>query len=139
MIEERDLKEDVKIDRSDMVKEYSEHPSIFSYWASRLEIAKFEYDQMKLKADLIYNQLYLRIKEELLRENTKVTENHLKALVETDKEYVEVKKELLEKKNEVGVLNAAVESMKTKSVMLSNLKAIDRSAIMSELLGNKIE
>lgn len=120
MEKSRTFSEDIKINRFDLDQGSEEQPSFYDYWSGQLTDARFEKDQALdhlnyLKAD---KELHYRNHP---KDDMKVTESSVKAMVETDEGVVKAKAELNEIYKTVNQLTGQVTALEHRKSELKNL------------------
>jgi regulator of replication initiation timing len=118
--EERDFRDDLRINKFKLEEECEKQPSNYGYWANLLSEARADKDQAEDKLDLLEAQVELNYRTNPPK-RMKVTEGTIKSMVESNKEIQEQKDLLRSKKSEVYHLETAVKALEQKKSSLDNL------------------
>jgi len=118
--EDRDFRDDLKINKYKLEEECEKQPSLYGYWANLLSEARADKDREEDKLDLLESTVELNYRTNR-PEGMKVTEATIKSMVENNKEIQDQKGSLRAKKSQVYHLETAVKSLEQKKSSLDNL------------------
>jgi len=121
MSEERNIKEDVMINRFSLEEESEKQASLFYYWSELLVDARNDRDRAKGKYKQTMSQAQLDYRSGVKELESKLTEKAIEAAVECDKDVIVARNAFFEAEKEVNRLEAAVNSMGQKKSMLGHL------------------
>jgi septal ring factor EnvC (AmiA/AmiB activator) len=121
-MKERDLREDMRIDRYALEEEAAEHASIYHYWADKLAKAKSAKDQAQAQYNFVKSEVELEYRREgRLPGDIKITEASISSEVTIHKRVMQAEDELNKAKKDVYHLEAAVNSMENRKREIDNL------------------
>ena len=118
---ERDIEEDVKINRFKLDVEAETHPSIYYYYSNELAEAKKDRDLKKTKTKEITAKIELDYRADKIPFDGKKTEAGISSAVEIHPDVVKAKKDYIESEYIVNKLSAMEESIRQRKGMLDNL------------------
>ena len=124
---------DVFIDIHALDEELFRQPSLFIKWAEKAANATTERDRIKNKLELVRGEVALDFRENPDSYKFKITEETVKALVETDNDVVMLKEELLKANEEVNILTAAKMAIEQKKSMLESVVKLYQTGYWGEL------
>lgn len=133
---ERDLNEDVKINRFKLEEECDSHPSIYKYYSELEAEQASKINKLNVMLDFISAETELELRKNP-PEGMKVTESTIKAMLETNKKISDLKLQIV---NETGVhlhLKSAVKCLEHKKSELNNLVTLYQSQYFSKPTGHK--
>lgn len=120
----QDLMKYAQIDENNIVKEYSELPSHFAYWLTKLSQFKNQLEIAKTNLETLEASLYVSFRKEKTSE--KLTETLIHNLIILNKDWQEANQEVLELDYVVSILSNFVRVLEKKSEMLISLGATKR-------------
>lgn len=119
---ELNLDEDIEIDVSDLQREFR-----------RLPVLAYRYSELKAEADEVYSLEKAKLEElrsqlycELKANGDKLTVDHLKATIDTDKAVKEQLRVMLSAKRDLDTIKGYLDGIKIKESMLIQLGAASR-------------
>lgn len=120
----RDLSEDLKVDKVNLLEELSQQPTLFAWWATLAEAAK----DLSRKADLKVLLLEAKIGQEFrmiaARKTIRTTEKGLQEQMQRDARWLRAVNEKLEARKQASVLTACVAAMAQRASMLAALSGV---------------
>jgi hypothetical protein len=93
-VESFNLKEELKVNEHNLLKEMLEQPGKYIYWASVLEKLKFYHESKELSLERREAELEPIARKELKAEETKPTKDMIAAYIKRDKQYQQIQNEL---------------------------------------------
>lgn len=117
---ERDLKEDLKLNRFALEKEAERQADMFLYWSQELAEAKFLRDKAKTKLGIVTGERELDIRRNP-PEGLKATEGVIKALVAEDSDIEKAQRKLDSANKNVNTLEGVVRALDHKKSQIDNL------------------
>lgn len=121
----RSLKEDLRIDKSNLPGEWEKQPEVYRYWAEEYAIGTMERDQAKDRLELVTADLDLVIRRDpSAYELTKPTESAVVSAIKQQCSYGEALDQLNKAKHEVNCMVAARDAMEHKRDALKQLGAL---------------
>jgi hypothetical protein len=120
---ESSLLEDLKINRADLSTEFSDHPKKYGWYSTAYEIALDEEQRAKAGLERAYAILDVQARNNMTAAGVKPTENKVKNVVITHKEYVEKQDDYFSKKSEAALIKAARDAMIHRKDCLVSLGA----------------
>lgn len=112
----------LSIDPLNLDKEWVRHPGHFGVWSSKVVEAQEGYDTAKSKFDLVKAELDIAIRSDpAAYDIQKVTEGSISSTILIQPEYRAAEKAVIAAKKQLGLCNAAVNSLEHKKRALSLL------------------
>jgi hypothetical protein len=118
---ERNIKEDLKINRFKLEIECEQQPDLYHYHAEKLAMAKKIKDEAKDNLKRVEAKIQLKVRSGEIEPDVKKTENSIAAIVVDNAEVEKARKELIEAEYEMNLLAANEESMRQRKSMLDHL------------------
>ena len=118
---ERDILEDLKIDRFALEKECSEHSELFYYWSEKVPKKEKIRDDLKVELKKLEGEIELKMRRGEIEIGVKVTEKAIAAAVDCYPEIVEKRKDLAFAEYELGEVESAEHSMRHRKGQINNL------------------
>lgn len=118
---DRDIKEDVKINRFQLERECEDHSSLYYYYAEQLAEARKTRDFLKDKLKSEQAKVEMQYRTSELTLDCKMTESSISSAVEINSGIQKIKQEFLQADYECNQLQAMEESMKQRKSMLDYL------------------
>ena len=133
---ERDLNQDVKINRFKLEEECEMHPSIYNYY-SELEAEQIsKINKLELKLKFISGEVELELRKKP-PEDMKVTNDTIKALLATNKKINDLEMQIANENTILLHLKSAVKSLEHKKSELNNLVSLYQSQYFSKPTGHR--
>jgi len=117
-MDERDLEDDLKLDRFNLVREAETLADTYRYWTMESANARRDADAAKDKLELTEAEVALEIRSSAEK---KPTEAMIESMVTADTRVVRAKREFIEAKHRQALLEGAVRAMDHKRSQLDNL------------------
>lgn len=118
----RVLKDDLKIDIDNLVKNWVDQPKIYFYWSSQLTTARQAAEEARREIDVTYAELGRAIRQSPDEYDlVKVTEDAVKSCITEQKEYKAAVKAHSDANYDVGILTGAVEALQHRKRGLESL------------------
>ncbi len=138
-------KEEVKIDKHNLDEECVRNASYFDDWAIKEADALNERDDLKAKIETMKSKVELKLRSMELDDICdlydlnipKITENTMKALVETHSEVEELKEDFFKVKNNARTYGVARQSFEQKKSMLEALAKLHGQGYFSRIEGKE--
>ncbi len=119
--EERDIREDLDIDRFNLEVENEKNPCLVYYWSKQLSKEQRELADLKVRLKVKRADKMLFYKKNPLDRITKPSNDIVQAMVDKDKEVVSLEYEKNQKEFDVNTLAGAEKSMDNRRSALKNL------------------
>lgn len=116
-----DFVKELKINPLELDKEFIEQPEKFYKYAEMLAEANKEYDECKLRLEVIQAQVDSEIRSRYENAVKKPTETAIRGEVVQNIEYQQAYRELTEKKKGVDTISGGVRAFEQRKVSLENL------------------
>jgi len=113
---------DRNIDLARLDDELVKLPSLVFHYGELKAEADFEYDTLKAKHEEVRSEEYVKLKSS----GEKITEAHIKALIDVSISVLNIKSKMLDAKRNSDTLKNYMESLRHKSSMLVQLSANKR-------------
>lgn len=120
--EELNYHDDIQVDQNKLDLEWANLPVLFDKWSKRLINEENNRDRIKLKLELLYSEIDLKIRtspSEYVSDG-KFSEGAVKSAIKRNPDYQVLREELADSKYRVSVFKLAVKGIKNK------IKTIDR-------------
>jgi len=121
MSEERDILEDLKINRFKLEDEAENQPSLFYHYSEIASEARENRDKAKAKLKETEARIGLDYRSGKRVSEAKLTEASIAAAVDTDPEVMEARKKYLSAEAELGKAVSAEEAMQQRKAMIGHL------------------
>lgn len=133
MENERDYKEDIKIDENHLEKEWIEQASLYLYYAEAAAEASYEKDKRKSMLEFSYSKLYADVKEHWSNYfETKPTEPACKEWIITQKSYQKAEKLFIKATKRANILLNVKTAFDHRKKALENLVSLRIGGFYSE-------
>jgi hypothetical protein len=118
---DRDIIEDVKIDKFQLEKECAEHSELYRYWSKPTAEKKKIRDDLKIELKRLEGEIELDVRKGAVDIGVKITEGSVKAYINSCSKIVDKRKELAFAEFEVNKTVGDEESMKQRKAMINDL------------------
>lgn len=118
---DRDIAEDLKINRYKLEDEAENQPSLFYHYSEEATTAREERDKAKAKLKEIEGRISLDYRSGKRVTEAKITENSISAAVDIDPEVIDARNKFLQAEAELGKATAAEEAMQQRKAMIGHL------------------
>jgi len=125
----RNLNDDLQIDESNINDGLINQPSLYAYYALRLQEATALRDEAEFEHDKIIDEMMQVVREELVSSKAKVTEASIKSIVNTRDEVVAWKKIYLKRAANRDKLYSLVKALEHKMEALKSVAFKQRNEI----------
>lgn len=131
---ERNYKEDIKIDLSNLEDEWILQPSLYLTYSELHADAIAKRDNAKLKLEYVHAKIDSDIRKNLKKYGftSKPTEAAIKSAIILDKKHKKAEKTLINANKEVNVLNAVKLSFEHRKAALQNVVSLKVMGLSSE-------
>lgn len=117
-IDQEKLKDDIKVDMTDLDTAMLQHASLFVYYASLAANARRQYERIKSAFEILEAKLDSEHRLKLKEANPKTTEAQIKAEVTTDKRWVTLQGKLIDAQHIWKLTEVAAESFVQRKDMI---------------------
>lgn len=121
---DRDLSEDLKVDKVNLGTELAQQPMLFAWWATLAETAKDLSRRADFRVLLLEADLGQEYRLTAAKKKIRTTEKSLEEQMQKDSRWIEAVNHKLEVRKQSNVLNACVSAMGQRASMLSALSGI---------------
>jgi len=135
-MEERDLSNDLKINKFKLEDACEIQPSLYMYYAEELATTKVQKDIIDDKLDFVMSEVELAIREKP-PEGIKITESTIKSLLVKNSGIQRYKEKLRKAKEKVYYLEAAVKALEHRKHELNNLVTLYVAGYYSKPVGKR--
>ena len=122
--EERDLKEDIALDRFHLELEAERQSCAVLYWQSKFSEAQFAYDNAKNECDVLEARLELDIRAKAAEAGEKMTEALAKARVTSHPDLIAKLQEVAKLREQTTTLMGVVKALDHKKSQIETLRAL---------------
>jgi hypothetical protein len=126
------LKEDLRIDRTNLDEEFIEHSSKYAWYSTAYELCLDKERRLKSELARAYAQLDVQARMSMKAQGIRVSEKKVENMVITSKDYVELQEEYFNAQRMTGLLKAARDAMIHKKECLISLGANIRAELASD-------
>jgi len=119
-VESFNLKEELKVNEHNLLKEMLEQPGKYIYWASVLEKLKFYQESKELSLERREAELEPIARKELKAEETKPTKDMIAAYIKRDEQYQQIQNELQTYNLIIGKVSRIVKAFEQRKDMLQS-------------------
>lgn len=127
------IEADLKFDADNIGLMMTKQATNFAYYAKVAEKYQFDYENSKLKLDIIRAELDKEIREEAASSGTKITEAYIEQEVLRRERFVTGKRIVIEKKARYEMLNNILEAFRHKKDMMIQFGMQMREEMRGEL------
>jgi len=118
---EKDLSEDLKIDKNNITDEMMKQAGKFAWWATLYEFANDKVARMKRQLEVLEATLSSHYRNELAKDGKKTTEKEIDSAVKLDESYEAMKSMFMDAVKQASVLGVARDSFGQRKDMLRSL------------------
>lgn len=123
------FKEDIAVDRNDLLEEFTQHPSLFAFYAEIHSRAMREEAKLKLSLEITEAKLDKAIRDAAVAAGEKVTEKHIANTIVRDAEYVKAAFAYNDARASAELAKSALEAFRQRRDMLIQLGAALRDGL----------
>ncbi|QFP93310.1 UNVERIFIED_ORG: hypothetical protein Xoosp15_45 [Xanthomonas phage Xoo-sp15] len=135
-----DMREELKVNESNLLQEMLQQPSKYIYWSSVLEKIKFFQEKTELQLELVVARLDPQAREEIKKSGDKPTKDSVDAYIKQQTEFVEAKEQCLYYDYIAGRLARIVKAFEQRKDMLQSYgKQIAEDKTYGAGAGSRIE